>query len=78
MVPQLNALIASLHAAGIRSVGLVWQPLPGSQDGFGEDYGVMSNAGPPAFTQTGVSTSCADHPFCCLDVASLLSSCCPV
>jgi hypothetical protein len=45
MVTNLRALSKSLLDAGVTSVGLVWQPPPGSQDGFGEDYGVMENTG---------------------------------
>lgn len=56
MVVNLKAIVDALLAAGVESVGLVWQPPPGSQDGFGFDYGVMGNSGPPNFTQTGVST----------------------
>ena len=57
MVQNLRALVDSLIAAGVQSVGLVWQPLPGSQDGFGANYGIMGNTGPPLYQQTGVSTS---------------------
>jgi hypothetical protein len=45
MAVNLRALSKSLLDAGVTSVGLVWQPPPGSQDGFGEDYGVMENTG---------------------------------
>ena len=45
MVPQLRLLVENLHAAGVTAVGLVWAPPPGSQDGFGENYGVMQNTG---------------------------------
>jgi len=57
MTANLRLLVSALQDAGIAHVGLVWQPPPGSQDGFGADYGVMGNTGPPLFTQTGVSTS---------------------
>ena len=57
MVPNLKALVQALHGAGVRSVGLVWQPLPSDQDGFGANYGVMGNTGPPNNTQRGVSNA---------------------
>lgn len=56
VVPNLKKLVLALHAAGIGSVGLVLQPPPSSQDGFGENYGVMSNTGAKGnWTQFGVS-----------------------
>jgi hypothetical protein len=63
MIVNLRALVDALCDAGISSVGLVWQPPPGSQDGFGADYGVMGNSGPPMFSQTGVSTRYACCPL---------------
>eukprot|EP00729_Bicosta_minor_P014841 gene14841-32680_t len=40
MAANLKRLVQVLLDAGVKSVGLVWQPPPGSQDGFGQDYAV--------------------------------------
>eukprot|EP00040_Diaphanoeca_grandis_P020853 m.110882 g.110882 ORF g.110882 m.110882 type:complete len:502 (+) comp28075_c1_seq6:235-1740(+) len=57
IIPNLQLLVEALHSAGVMSVGLVLQPPPSDQDGFGADYGVMENTGPPSFTQVGVNNA---------------------
>lgn len=58
MASNLKALINALLDAGISSVGVVLQPPPSSQDGFGANYGVMSNTGSAGnWTQYGVSNA---------------------
>mgnify|MGYP003335007314 CR=1 FL=1 len=57
MTSHLRTLIIALLDAGVASVGIVLQPPPSSQDGFGEDYGVMINSGKPNWTQHGVSNA---------------------
>ena len=56
MLVNLKILINALHDAGVGSVGIVLQPPPSSQDGFGANYGVMDNSGPSGnFTQFGAT-----------------------
>ena len=58
MASNLKVLIRALLDAGISSVGVVLQPPPSSQDGFGKNYGVMTNTGPAGnWTQRGVSNA---------------------
>jgi lysophospholipase L1-like esterase len=58
MLPNLRKLVTALHDAGVTSVGLVLQPPPSSQDGFGANYGTMGNTGAAGnWTQTGVSNA---------------------
>ena len=40
MSTDLKVLVSALKAAGVKHIGIALTPVPGSQDGFGEDYGL--------------------------------------
>ena len=40
MSTDLKVLVSAIKAAGVKHIGIALTPVPGSQDGFGEDYGL--------------------------------------